>query len=67
MSVRIAVDRDLCQGHAMCVSEAPGVFELGKHDDQVTVVQTSPSDSARESVGRAIAYCPTGALSVEED
>jgi sterol 14-demethylase len=67
MTVRIAVDRDLCQGHAVCAGEAPGVFEVGKHDDQVTVVDDSPPEAERDAVRRAITYCPTGALSVEED
>jgi ferredoxin len=65
--VRVVVDRDLCQGHAMCASEAPAVFAVGKHDDQVTVLVERPPESEREVVRRAITYCPTGALSVEED
>jgi sterol 14-demethylase len=65
--MRVRVDRDLCQGHAMCESEAPEVFVVGKHDDQVTVLDEHPGESAREAVRRAITYCPTGALSVEED
>ncbi len=65
--MRIVVDRDLCQGHAVCVSETDAVFEVGQHDDQVTVLDESPPESERDAVRRAITYCPTGALSVEED
>ena len=65
--MRVRVDRDLCQGHAMCESEAPEVFVVRKHDDKVSVLDEHPPESAREAVGRAITYCPTGALSVEED
>ena len=65
--MRIVVDRDLCQGHAMCASEAPEVFEVGQHDDQVRVLDDSPPETARDAVRRAVTYCPTGALSVEED
>jgi ferredoxin len=65
--VRVVVDLDLCQGHAVCVSEAPEVFTIGKHDDQVTIQDDSPPDTRSDDVRRAVMYCPTGALSVEED
>ncbi|HEY2167580.1 MAG TPA: ferredoxin [Jatrophihabitantaceae bacterium] len=65
--MRVVVDRDLCQGHAMCASEAPAVFAVGKHDDQVRVLDETPSPAERDAVRRAITYCPTGALSVQED
>lgn len=26
--MRIVVDTDLCQGHAVCQAEAPGLFEV---------------------------------------
>jgi sterol 14-demethylase len=66
-AMRIVVDRDLCQGHAMCASEAPAVFAVGKRDDQVSVLDEMPPPSERDAVRRAITYCPTGALSVQED
>jgi len=65
--MRIVVDRDLCQGHGMCVLEAPDVFALGKHDAQVSVLDENPAESERDAVRRAITYCPTGALSVSEE
>ena len=65
--MRVRVDRDLCQGHAMCETEAPDVFVVRKHDDQVTIRDENPPESERAAVQRAITYCPTGALSVEED
>jgi ferredoxin len=65
--VRIAVDRDLCQGHAMCVTEAPDVFAVGRHDDQVTLLDPTPPVALYDAVRRAVTYCPTGALSLEED
>ncbi|HUA95067.1 MAG TPA: cytochrome P450, partial [Acidimicrobiales bacterium] len=38
---RIVVDRDLCQGHAVCESEAPGVFSVSKKGE-LTVVDETP-------------------------
>ena len=60
---RIVVDRDLCQGHAVCESEAPGVFSVSKRGE-LTIVEDSPSADRRAEVERAVRECPTGALSI---
>ena len=39
--MRVSVDLDLCQGHGVCESEAPTVFELGKNPT-VTVLDDHP-------------------------
>jgi ferredoxin len=64
--MRVTVDRDLCQGHGMCVVEAPKVFALGKGDDQVTILQEQPDETQHGQVRQAAAYCPTMALTLEE-
>jgi ferredoxin len=64
--VRIEVDRDRCQGHAVCESEAPGVFVVSK-DGVLTVLQESPPESERKAVEAAVKYCPTHALTIVED
>ncbi|HLU41000.1 MAG TPA: ferredoxin [Microthrixaceae bacterium] len=66
MGYRIVVDRDLCQGHGVCESEAPEVFEVGK-DRQVVVLDEAPGDGQRRAVELAVKYCPTHALSIVED
>jgi ferredoxin len=65
--VRVVVDRDLCQGHAMCVLESAEVFEVRKGDDQVTLLDETPPESLRASVENAVRFCPNAALSIEED
>ena len=65
MDVRIEVDRVLCQGHGVCESEAPDVFEVGG-DRQVVVLDESPGEELRPSVDLAVKYCPTHALRVIE-
>ena len=65
--MNVVVDRDLCQGHAMCVLEDPDVFVVHRGDDQVTLLDETPDESHRESVRRAVRYCPNAALSIEED
>ena len=66
MTYQIAVDRDLCQGHGVCESEAPAVFSVSK-DGVLTVLQESPPDGERKAVELAVQYCPTHALSIIEE
>lgn len=65
--MRVVVDRDLCQGHAMCVLEEPDVFVVHRGEDQVTLLDATPRESQRAGVANAVRFCPTGALSVEEE
>jgi ferredoxin len=65
--VRIRVDLDLCQGHAVCQEEAPAVFGLDSASGKVVVKAERPDESLRADVRRAIKFCPTRALRLEED
>ena len=64
--MKIRVDMDLCQGHGVCVAEAPAVFALDA-DKRVVVLDLQPDESQRAAVGKAVKYCPTRALRLEED
>jgi ferredoxin len=64
--MEVRVDLDLCQGHGVCESEAPTVFELGKNR-QVTVLLARPDESLRSEVETAVRYCPTSALRIIEE
>lgn len=66
MAFRIVVDRGLCQGHGVCMGEAPEVFDVTR-EGKLTVLEERPSPSLREQVEAAVKYCPTGALSVAEE
>lgn len=66
MGIRIVVDRDLCQGHGVCESEAPELFEVDK-DRKVVVLDETPGESHRKQLEAAVKYCPTHALSIVED
>ncbi|NLV54099.1 MAG: ferredoxin [Acidimicrobiales bacterium] len=65
MGWRVVVDRDLCQGHGVCESEAPEVFEVPKRE--VVVLAERPGDDQRAAVEAAVKFCPTHALSIVED
>ncbi len=64
--MEVRVDLDLCQGHGVCESEAPSVFELAK-SDQVTILEGHPDESLRVEVETAVRYCPTSALRIIEE
>jgi ferredoxin len=61
--MRIEVDLDLCQGHAMCELEAPEIFSVPRKG-KVTVLNASPPEQARTAVEAAVRYCPTQALRI---
>lgn len=61
---RITLDRELCQGHATCMSEAPELFRV---DDagHATVLQETPSSELLKKARQAEKYCPTQAIKIE--
>ena len=63
--MRIVVDRDLCQGHGVCESEAGSVFTVSKN--AVVVLDETPPETLRSQVEAAVKFCPTHALRIEED
>jgi ferredoxin len=65
--VKIRVDTDLCQGHAVCAEEAPSVFAVDSVSHKVVVRVERPDESLRADVKRAVKFCPTRALRLEED
>jgi len=65
--MKIRVDMDLCQGHAACKEEAPAVFDVDRDTNRVVVKVPRPDESLRAAVERAVKFCPTRALRLEED
>lgn len=66
MSFRLVVDDDLCQGHGVCESEAPDLFEVDR-DRKVRILDATPGEDRRRAAEMAVKYCPTHALSLVED
>jgi sterol 14-demethylase len=65
--LRVTVDLDLCQGHAVCASEAPEVFDLDVEACRVRVLRERVPAELRGKVETAAQYCPTHAISIEDD
>jgi ferredoxin len=59
--MRVEVDRDRCEGNAVCVGIAPDLFDLD--DDDYAVIKADPVPDGQESLAeQAIAECPRAAL-----
>jgi sterol 14-demethylase len=65
-TVRVRVDLGLCQGHAVCVSEAPEVFRLNPQQTAVEVLQAEAPAALRNRIAAAVKHCPTSALTIED-
>ncbi|WP_313673756.1 ferredoxin [Mycolicibacterium sp.] len=60
--MRVVVDRDRCEGNAICVGIAPELFQLD--DDEYAYVATDPIPADKAALAeQAIADCPRAALS----
>jgi len=59
--MRVEVDRDRCEGNAVCVGIAPDLFDLD--DEDYAVVKQDPVPPGMEDVAeQSIAECPRAAL-----
>lgn len=63
--MRVVVDFDLCESNALCMKEAPEVFQV-RDDDFLYVLDENPPDSLREKVTRAAQVCPKQAIKIED-
>jgi len=59
----IKIDRELCQGHATCMAEAPELFQVDEMGN-LTVLQENPELDLLEKARQAEKYCPTKAIIV---
>jgi len=59
--MRVVVDRDRCEGNAVCVGVAPDLFELDDQDYVMVTKDPIPADQEALAV-QAIAECPRAAL-----
>jgi sterol 14-demethylase len=57
--LKIVLDRDLCQGHAVCVGEAPEVFRIGEDGKVELAIDGDLPLSVYGKVHEAAQYCPT--------
>lgn len=63
--MRVVVDRDNCEGQAICVRACAQVFELDD-EDVLHIAEGDVPDEYIDAVRRAVTRCPKQALSIEE-
>jgi ferredoxin len=59
--MRVEVDRDRCEGNAVCLGIAPDLFDLDDEDYAVVKADPVPADQEELAV-QSIAECPRAAL-----
>ncbi len=64
--MRVVVDFDLCESNALCMAQAPEVFEV-RDDDLLYVLNEQPPEELREEVLAAARSCPKNAIIIEDD
>ena len=62
-NLRVVVDLDLCQGHAVCTNEAPEVFHLTANNKS-GVLEELPDPRLNDKLREAATHCPTGAITL---
>jgi ferredoxin len=62
--MRVVVNFDICESNALCVAEAPEVFEVND-DDILVVLDADPPPALRAKVEAAVHMCPKQAISLE--
>jgi ferredoxin len=64
--MKVRIDEDLCQGHALCNFSAPEVFRLRDEDGHAELTGAPWSPELEEQARRAALGCPEQAIVVED-
>jgi ferredoxin len=64
--MRIVIDVDLCDGHALCESVAPTVFVMGA-DEKAHLTGVELTDDLLPSAREAALRCPCRAIELHDD
>jgi ferredoxin len=59
--LKVIIDPDLCEANALCVAEAPEVFDLND-DEVVDILLPEPPPEMESAVSNAVIACPKQAL-----
>ena len=63
-SFTISIDRQLCQGHSMCMGEAPELFQVDA-SGVAHILQEKPDMALLEKAQQAARFCPNQAIRVQ--
>jgi ferredoxin len=63
--MRVVIDFDVCASSGTCVQVCPEVFEI-RNDGYMYLLTEEPDEILRNKLTDAAAYCPTGAITIED-
>jgi ferredoxin len=64
--MRVWVDPEMCRGHALCLTYAPGAFEFIDLEDRSQVIAGAEQTVQREMFETAARECPERAIKIED-
>lgn len=68
--MKILLDLDLCQGHSVCVEEAPEIFAVRENPDGYAFVELlveTVDPALYDKARNAARYCPNNVIRIVED
>ena len=65
--MKVVVDKDRCQGHALCAMRAPEVFGLRPEDGHAELLIEVVPRGQEPAVAAAVAGCPERAIRILAD
>jgi ferredoxin len=63
--MKVRIDANLCQGHAMCALACPQLFQLSDEDGHAYVADEAVPPQFEDSVRQAVRSCPEGAITTD--
>jgi ferredoxin len=64
---KVVIDRGLCQGHSVCLAEAPEIFRVVDSDmayPLVELITERPAEELLAKAQNAAEYCPNGVITI---
>lgn len=65
--MRLTVDSDRCQGHALCGYHAPELIGLTEEEGHAYVLLENVPPELEDTARKAVMACPEEAISVHDD
>jgi len=65
--MEVRVDKNVCQGHGVCLMMAENLFDIDDEDGLAWVTKQPVTDAEKEAARAAMGNCPERAISITED
>lgn len=65
--MEVRVDKNVCQGHGVCLMMAENLFDIDDEDGLAWVTKQPVTEADKEAARAAMGNCPERAISITED